>query len=351
MKYVSFFAMLLTIFSTALLIAEQPSTSATITPLDNTTLEVVITLPATPDNAIYRDYLTISIDTPDCILSPWKTHQQPTALYDKRLKKDKYVFTENIVITTRVTVPESLSVTPSLHITYLSTQNRRPHHLLFQLQSTQPNPSSSLSAPAPEELHPSPITDEQTPEPEIISASLESNDPTAQLQIALVAWLMNSHNCLALAFFLLFIACLLLSSALARRSRIVRNGGSLIIIGAVLIGAYWYKPSCFRAEKKAPIIHLNSYAQALSLAKLRETQLLILPTVSLLESLYGENSTLQDLLHIYVISIPDSDRPAHLSADHIYLLEPEKEIILKTWPGSTAHQAIANDLSSLHRSS
>jgi len=99
-----------------------------------------------PDDWIYHDYITLSCDSPNIILSAWQPTCEPVAHYINSFKETKRVYTGSFSITTIATISDpanhankkSLEKKANVHLTYYKKYDKKiTHHLIPLILSDQ----------------------------------------------------------------------------------------------------------------------------------------------------------------------------------------------------------------------
>lgn len=100
------------------------STAITTTPIDDTTLNIQLTL-AVPDNSyLYREYLAVSVDSPDVSISNWTADNEARSHYDTTFKTTKKIFDRNTTLTLQAHANKPLDHEARIHVTYYLNSNK-----------------------------------------------------------------------------------------------------------------------------------------------------------------------------------------------------------------------------------
>lgn len=152
----SIFLWLISVFllQTSITCTETANATLESTPIAQDTYGLVLTIPCSTSDAIYRDYIIVSADHSAIGLSPWKTQTPSVCVYDKRFKKDKHIFTQTLTLALQAHVKTTVMTPTHLHLTYVTQAQPMVIHTSFPLPTsgTQlPGPIAALS-PTPQPL-------------------------------------------------------------------------------------------------------------------------------------------------------------------------------------------------------
>ncbi|MCX5925100.1 MAG: hypothetical protein NT124_02275 [Candidatus Dependentiae bacterium] len=96
--------------------------------------------PLKEGDCIYHDYISLSTDSPDIMLSDWNSSGEPIERYDVLFKKNKLVYIEpfTLTLTAQVKTNNRHSMqTPNLHCIYYKKSDNNITHQLLPLIFTQ----------------------------------------------------------------------------------------------------------------------------------------------------------------------------------------------------------------------
>lgn len=107
------------------------------------TLDIVVHVKLDPQEWLYKDLLSFSVDNHDITLSPWKSSTSAHTVYDPAFKTNKKVF-EGIVDFTMQAVAQK-EIAPQdayLHVTVYRNKNQSPEEVTFPLTFEQSSPNT-----------------------------------------------------------------------------------------------------------------------------------------------------------------------------------------------------------------
>ena len=128
------------------------TTTAKVTSLDNSSAQVILTVPVQPGDYIYEEYITISTDDPSVTVSPYRTTTKPISVYDTSFKQPKSAFGK----------PFSLSFTMKSDTTL---PKKTQLYLSYYAQSSKKIVQDSISIDFP------------CTEPDVLQTSIETDSP------------------------------------------------------------------------------------------------------------------------------------------------------------------------------
>lgn len=365
MNYLRIFYCLILIFSAAQHYADEPTLQTAL--ISPTVVSITISLPAVQHHVIYRDYIDIAVDHPEITLSPWKTQEQSTSIYDKTLKKDMQVFSGAVTILLQAQAASPGVKNAHLHVSYLTSDHRHIIHKVFPLIFEQTMSSPQISEEKEPDALPRATRSSHvgTSAPFApLSAALNSVTPPTLLK-KLVRTLNNvAANSLLLwwciTVLLIGIGLFFLYRMPSRPSIIQRMIALCIILSAVYMVTQGIKIQ--RTAQDTPhLLWLNNYNQAKKLALVRTTKLLICvdskekSTTSWLEKLLNNDSHLHALVTACVtLKIDDTQPDAswhnfctkyHLNpASDIWLIDPLSETVLMQSTNDILPENLTTDL-------
>jgi len=99
--------------------------ATTITPTlkktSNTTSSIKINFELEPNDFIYKEYIQLSVDDPNIILSEWQSNREPITYYDSNFKDTKKIYNENFTITVQAHYdPNKIHDKINMRVDYLS---------------------------------------------------------------------------------------------------------------------------------------------------------------------------------------------------------------------------------------
>ena len=137
----------------------QASISFRATPLTPTTKKITLTIPLRAGDAIYKEYLSLSVDHPGVILSEWQTDQEAIARYDPTFKETKKVFTKPCTISLTATKNGQSVEDANLHLYLYQRSEKQIREHVFPLRFAPKKQKSQSNENAIEDaLQSEPIT-------------------------------------------------------------------------------------------------------------------------------------------------------------------------------------------------
>jgi len=132
-------------------------------------IEIKLHVNVGPEDFLYKDYLTFSVDHPDITLSPWKSSIEPVNHYDVTFKDTKKIFNQslNFVFTAHHTNQQPIS-DAYLHVSYYLYSNHHIDEKIFPLSFEQPAQTVSgysINSQIPSSLENSTEHSRQAPTP------------------------------------------------------------------------------------------------------------------------------------------------------------------------------------------
>lgn len=151
--------------------------------LNENTQEIEAYITLDPNEWIYKDYITFSVDNPNVNVSTFKSSKDSVNRYDPSFKKTKKIFENEIILFINATRNPGFKGEAYLHLSTLSNKNGPDENLYlltFEPQvdnQTQHNDSASLvekQKPKEEESKPTPIATSSKPESVSFSTYISS---------------------------------------------------------------------------------------------------------------------------------------------------------------------------------
>lgn len=106
-------------------------------PIDETHLNIQINLPASSESSIYKDYISVSVDTPAIKLGQWRSNIEPVSTYDATFKETKQAFNKPFVIELSAEKNQTYRTdTVHLHLSYYDAQQKKMIQELLPLTLT-----------------------------------------------------------------------------------------------------------------------------------------------------------------------------------------------------------------------
>jgi len=127
--------------------------------VNDQTTKVEIALTPEAGQAIFKDFLTISVDHPDVKVTPWVSSAQPKVWFDSSLQKEVLAFTKPTVVYLHATKSAGKNVTgASVHISYMTSQGKNTQHEMVPLSfaevvlqsNSSPEPVKTICSPSEE---------------------------------------------------------------------------------------------------------------------------------------------------------------------------------------------------------
>ncbi len=109
-----------------------------IEPINDTTYDISITIPIEGNEAVYEDYLDVSIDNPNVSLSAWQPSSVPDSMYDTTFKETKRLYTETVTLSLQATASEPIDAT--IHLNYYPRSQKKIMHQMFPVSFTYSEP-------------------------------------------------------------------------------------------------------------------------------------------------------------------------------------------------------------------
>jgi thioredoxin:protein disulfide reductase len=108
--------------------------------LDDTSYELSIALPVPEKDALYADYISLSVDHPDITLSEWRPSLEPVNKYDVRFKKTKKMFVQPFTISLQISLADPSIDSANLHMNTFYRSQQKNEHQKFPLSFTSGTP-------------------------------------------------------------------------------------------------------------------------------------------------------------------------------------------------------------------
>jgi thiol:disulfide interchange protein len=170
--------------------------------VDGATTALEVQLVPGKGQAIFKEFLSLSVDHPSVKLTSWTSSEQPQSWYNASLHKDLQAFTTPVTLKLQATkAPDKTVDEAMLHISYLSSEQKSPAHELFPIQFAKTTAQTSDIAPEQAKTMCSPI--EQLPTAPQSWSFLSLSDYLERL--------ITASQSLWLRFFLIMLLGLLMS--------------------------------------------------------------------------------------------------------------------------------------------
>jgi thiol:disulfide interchange protein DsbD len=101
--------------------------------LNNSTQEIAIICNLDSDELLYKDSITISVDSPSISLSPWKSNKEAVYQYDTLTKQTKYAFDKECHIALTATRQKDTITDTALHVILQTNKQEFPVHSIHPL--------------------------------------------------------------------------------------------------------------------------------------------------------------------------------------------------------------------------
>ena len=128
------------------LFLEAHSVSFSSKTVDENNLEITVTMTLNPDEWLYKDFISFSVDNPTVVLSPFKSSKDAINRYDPSFKNTKKIFEHDVTFFVNTTKKTDLNGEAYLHVNSSSNKQGHEEHLFllpFNQKNTQEN--SALS--------------------------------------------------------------------------------------------------------------------------------------------------------------------------------------------------------------
>lgn len=128
------YALLLSIIFFSLCQAHQkPQFTSTF--IDDHTLQIAVTIELSPNDFVYKDYISFSVDHPDITLSSWQVSQEPTSFFDPLFKETKKIFNKTTTFTVQARANQAIS-NAHLYFNYYQHSNKNIDQTVYPLTFT-----------------------------------------------------------------------------------------------------------------------------------------------------------------------------------------------------------------------
>lgn len=169
--------------------------------------EVSFTIPVPAGSFLYKEYLDVSSDNPDVVLTSWQAEGDAVPQYDPQFKETKKVYTKNLRITATTKTMREPTSAANIHVTYFLNTNKKITESLIPLTSA-PTDTIATAIEAASEVIETPAQNQPSQAPET---------PAAKESGASFSWsryissLVKTTESLAVRLLLVFFLGILLS--------------------------------------------------------------------------------------------------------------------------------------------
>jgi thioredoxin:protein disulfide reductase len=170
-----FSSLLYAVLCNVLLLAHSslmPSVTITKELLDKKRQKIHLSFNVQAHEYVYKDSISLSIDSPDILLGPWQSNKKPLTRYDEASKETKSVFDESFVLSFIAENIRNQSIDDAaVHISYHYNTQQAPETSIFPLSFIVPqaNPPQKIATTYEQNV----TTTKQAPKP--ASTSLTSS--------------------------------------------------------------------------------------------------------------------------------------------------------------------------------
>lgn len=107
--------------------------------VDPKTLDISLRAQLAPEEWLYKDLISFSVDSPDVELTPWHASPSAKAMYDPAFKTTKKIFEDSVLFTmqARATQEERAPQETRVHFTFYRNKQQNPEEVTFPLSFTQ----------------------------------------------------------------------------------------------------------------------------------------------------------------------------------------------------------------------
>ena len=179
----------------------QCTVQLTRTQLEDDIMQLRFNFAVPPGDIVYNDYITVSIDHPNVLLSPWQPSISPISHYDVSFKNTKEVFNSNFTITLTAQAKTVPLDNVHVHLTYYQHSNKKIIEQLF--------PISFIQAPSHNEK--TGIPDKETKEISLPSPKQSNDLETRKTWSHYVSDIIKTTNSLWIKLVLVLILGILVS--------------------------------------------------------------------------------------------------------------------------------------------
>ncbi len=106
-------------------------------PLDDKTSQLSFSFKIPRGDFIYKDYIDLSIDTPNVTLSDWETSINSISYYDPSFKETKQIFNKNITLTINATRTNITPIDANIYLSYYQHSHKKIVQKLFPVTFKQ----------------------------------------------------------------------------------------------------------------------------------------------------------------------------------------------------------------------
>ncbi len=121
--------------------------------VDPKTLDISIRAQLAPEEWLYKDLMSFSVDSPDVELTQWHASPSAKAVYDPAFKTTKKIFEGLVTFSMQARAKQETSPEQTrVHITFYRNKQQNPEEVTFPLSFTQPSQSQKDIAQEPQKL-------------------------------------------------------------------------------------------------------------------------------------------------------------------------------------------------------
>ena len=135
-------SLLLSIFFFIPLFSEFPQLE--INKINDNSREITITFQIEKNDAVYQQYLDVSVDSPDVTLSSWKASIDSESIYDITFKENKNVFIQPFSISLKAEHSSAVD-DATIHLTYYLRSQKKIAHTMFPISFNALENSNQVS--------------------------------------------------------------------------------------------------------------------------------------------------------------------------------------------------------------
>jgi len=116
-----------------------PKTDISYTQVDETTKKIDLSIKLSEGDFIYKDYIDISVDSPNVQLSSWQTDQETIKHFSKEFRETKNIFKKNLIISFNAKKKNDFDVQDAhIHVTYYLNSKKGVVEEIFPFNCPQP---------------------------------------------------------------------------------------------------------------------------------------------------------------------------------------------------------------------